>query len=38
MNDLGTAWELDVGEVPDELAVASGHLVVRSGAVLRGYA
>ena len=37
MNDLGTAWQLDVGEVPDELAVASGYLVARSGAVLRGY-
>ena len=38
MNDLGTAWQLDVGGVPDEFAVAAGYLVVRSGAVLRGYA
>jgi outer membrane protein assembly factor BamB len=37
MNDLGTSWQLDVGGEPDEFGVAAGHLVVRSGPVLRGY-
>jgi outer membrane protein assembly factor BamB len=37
MNDLGTAWQLDVGGRPDEFGVADGHLVVRSGPLLRGY-
>ena len=37
MNDLGTSWQLDVGGAPDEFAVSAGHLVVRTGAVLRGY-
>jgi outer membrane protein assembly factor BamB len=37
MNDLGTAWQLDVGGAPDEFGVAAGHLVVRTGSLLRGY-
>jgi outer membrane protein assembly factor BamB len=37
MNDLGTSWQLDVGGLPDEFGVSVGFLVVRSGAVLRGY-
>ena len=38
MNDLGTAWQLDVGGDPDDFGVARGVLVVRSGSNLRGYA
>lgn len=38
MNDLGTAWQLDVGGDPDDFGVACGVLVVRSGSTLRGYA
>jgi hypothetical protein len=37
MNDLGMAWEVDVGEVPDDFGVSHGYLVVRSGALLRGF-
>jgi outer membrane protein assembly factor BamB len=37
MNDLGIAWELDVGAVPNEFDVAEGNLVVRTGSILRGY-
>jgi outer membrane protein assembly factor BamB len=37
MNDLGTSWQLDVGTEPDEIGVTAGHLVVRSGPVLRAY-
>jgi outer membrane protein assembly factor BamB len=37
MNDLGVAWQLDLGAPPDELAVASGYLVARTGDILRGY-
>ncbi len=37
MNDLGMSWQLDVGGSPDEFAVAAGHLVVRTGPMLRGY-
>ena len=38
MNDLGMAWQLDVGSVPDDFGVANGYLVVRLGRLLRGYA
>ena len=37
MNDLGTAWQLDVGGTPDEFDVADGYLVTRTGPSLRGY-
>ena len=37
MNDLGTAWQLDVGGTPDDYGVTNGYLVVRSGTNLRGY-
>ena len=37
MNDLGTAWQLDVGGDPDEFEVADGYLVTRTGSLLRGY-
>lgn len=37
MNDLGTAWQLDVGGAPDEFDVADGYLVTRTGPSLRGY-
>ncbi len=37
MNDLGTSWQLDVSGEPDEFVVSAGHLVVRTGAMLRGY-
>ena len=37
MNDLGTAWGIDVGGVPDDYGVSNGYLVVRSGTVMRGY-
>jgi outer membrane protein assembly factor BamB len=37
MNDLGTSWQLDVGGEPDDLGVAVGYLVVRSGSLLRGF-
>jgi outer membrane protein assembly factor BamB len=37
MNDLGVAWQLDVGGVPDDFGVSAGYLVVRTGGVLRGY-
>lgn len=37
MNDLGVAWQLDVGVDPDDYGVTDGYLVVRSGEVLRGY-
>jgi hypothetical protein len=37
MNDLGMAWQLDVGAQLDEVGVTDGYLVVRSGDVLRGY-
>lgn len=38
LNDLGVAWELDVGDRPDDAGVLAGHLVVRTGDSLRGYA
>jgi len=38
LNDLGVAWELDVGDRPDDAGVLAGHLVVRIGDSLRGYA
>ena len=38
MNDLGMAWQLDVGAELDDVAVTNGYLVVRSGDLLRGYA
>lgn len=37
INDLGTAWQLDVGGTPDEFDVADGYLVTRTGSLLRGY-
>jgi outer membrane protein assembly factor BamB len=37
MNDLGTSWQLDLGGEPDDLGVAAGFLVVRTGSLLRGY-
>jgi hypothetical protein len=37
MNDLGVAWQLDVGAEHDDVGVTDGYLVVRSGDVLRGY-
>jgi outer membrane protein assembly factor BamB len=37
MNDLGTAWRLDVGGDPDEFDVSDGYLVTRTGSLLRGY-
>ena len=37
VNDLGTAWQLDVGGAPDEFAISAGHLAVRTGPMLRGY-
>ncbi len=37
MNDLGVAWQFDVGGTPDDSGVSNGYLVVRSGPVLRGY-
>jgi outer membrane protein assembly factor BamB len=37
MNDLGIAWQLDVGGTPDEFDVADGYLVTRTGSSLRGY-
>lgn len=37
MNDLGIAWQFDVGGTPDDYGVSNGYLVVRSGTVLRGY-
>ena len=37
MNDLGMAWQIDVGTIPDAFGVTNGYLVVRSGDVLRGF-
>jgi outer membrane protein assembly factor BamB len=37
MNDLGVAWQLDVGAALDDVGVTDGYLVVRYGDVLRGY-
>ena len=37
MNDLGMAWQLDVGAELDEVGVTDGYLIARSGDVLRGY-
>jgi outer membrane protein assembly factor BamB len=37
MNDLGIAWQLDVGGAPDEFDVADGYLVTRTDSSLRGY-
>lgn len=37
MNDLGVAWQLEVGDA-DDAGVTDGYLVVRSGDLLRGYA
>jgi outer membrane protein assembly factor BamB len=37
MNDLGIAWQLDVGGAPDDFDVADGYLVTRTGSLLRGY-
>jgi hypothetical protein len=37
MNDLGMAWQLDVGADLDDVGVTHGYLVVRSGDRLRGY-
>lgn len=37
MNDLGVSWQLEVGGNPDEFGVIDGHLLVRTGPVLRGY-
>lgn len=37
MNDLGAAWQLELEAPPDEVVVARGVLVVRTGGSLRGY-
>jgi outer membrane protein assembly factor BamB len=37
MNDLGVSWQLDVGGNPDDFDVTAGHLLVRTGSVLRAY-
>ena len=37
MNDLGVAWQLEVGAT-DDVGVTDGYLVVRAGDRLRGYA
>jgi hypothetical protein len=37
MNDLGMAWQLDVGTDLDDAGATHGYLVVRSGDHLRGY-
>jgi outer membrane protein assembly factor BamB len=38
VRDLGVAWALDVGGMPDEVGVADEVLVVRHGSTLTGYA
>jgi hypothetical protein len=38
VRDLGVAWALDVGGMPDEVGVADEVLVVRDGSTLSGYA
>ena len=37
MNDLGMAWQFDVGAELDDVGFTDGYLVIRSGDRLRGY-